>query len=355
MKRAAMASPFTTFSLPSELAATEPPEARGLARDEVRLLVARPDELHHGRFRDIGDFLQPGDLVVVNTSATLAAAVDGVRSNGRRVVVHFSTEWEPGTWVIELRSAGSSGPVLDAVVGESIDLPSGVELDLVAAHQAAGKDPGTRLWRAQIFVDGPVERYLAVTGRPITYGHLRDRWPLSAYQTIFGFEPGSAEMPSAGRPFTKDLVAKLIGRGIAFAPVLLHAGVSSLEAWESPQAERFSVPEATARMVNDAVGAGGRIVAVGTTVTRALESVARPDGAVAAGGGWTDLVLGPGRGARVVGGLITGWHEPEASHLLVLEAVAGAGLVQSAYDGALEAGYLWHEFGDSCLLLPHKH
>ena len=161
-------------------------------------------------------------------------------------------------------------------------------------------------------------------------------------------------MPSAGRPFTEQLVTRLVAGGVVVAPVLLHTGVSSLEAGEPPQAERFRVPAATASLVNHTRRAGGRVVAVGTTVTRALETVAHPDGTVAEGQGWTDLVLGPDRPARVVDGLVTGWHAPGASHMLLLEAVAGPGLVRQAYDAALEARYLWHEFGDSCLLLPAR-
>jgi S-adenosylmethionine:tRNA ribosyltransferase-isomerase len=215
--------------------------------------------------------------------------------------------------------------------------------------------PGSdRLWRARVEVPGGVEAYLARYGRPITYGYLRGRWPLPAYQTVFAREPGSAEMPSAGRPFTAELVTGLGSAGVAVAPVTLHTGVSSLESGEPPQPERFRVPEHTASLVSWTRGHGGRVVAVGTTVTRALESAVRPDGSVGAAAGWTDLVLSPERPARVVDGLVTGLHEPEASHLLLLEAVAGRAMVQRAYDAAVRNRYLWHEFGDSCLLLPDR-
>ena len=177
-------------------------------------------------------------------------------------------------------------------------------------------------------------------------------WPLAEYQTVFAREPGSAEMPSAGRPFTAQVVTDLITRGVALAPIVLHTGVSSQEPGEPPQPERFRVPAATARLVNGTRQAGGRVIAVGTTVTRALESAADPDGSVRAGHGWTDLVLGPSRPARVVTGLVTGWHAPGASHLALLAAVAGNALVERAYAEAVRQEYLWHEFGDSCLLLP---
>jgi S-adenosylmethionine:tRNA ribosyltransferase-isomerase len=159
-------------------------------------------------------------------------------------------------------------------------------------------------------------------------------------------------MASAGRPFTARLLVRLMARGITVAPIVLHAGVSSPEAHEPPGTERFSVPEATARLVNTVRAAGSHVVAVGTTVVRALESAATEDGTVLASSGWTALVLGPGRPARAVTGLVTGLHAPEASHLLLLEAVAGTDLVASAYDAAVERRYLWHEFGDSTLFLP---
>jgi S-adenosylmethionine:tRNA ribosyltransferase-isomerase len=189
-------------------------------------------------------------------------------------------------------------------------------------------------------------------GRPIRYGYVPRDWPLEAYQTVFATEPGSAEMPSAARPFTAEVTVDLARRGVLLAPVLLHTGVSSQEPDEPPQPERFRVPATTASLVNHVRRTGGRVVAVGTTVTRALESATDGSGTVHAAQGWTDLVLGPARPARVVTGLITGWHEPGASHLDLLRAVAGAPLVDAAYDEAHRRGLLWHEFGDSCLLMP---
>lgn len=331
------------FELPDELAATKPPERR----DGVRLLVARPDGMAHARFSELGRFLSPGDLVVVNTSGTLAAAVDGIRSDGRTVTVHFSTALDDGTWLVEVRpERNATGPVPDAVAGERIALPAGVTATL--------RQPQGRLWRAEVGVEGGVLGYLARHGRPVTYSYVKGRWPLDAYQTVFAREPGSAEMPSAGRPFTADLVTGLVSAGIAVAPITLHTGVSSLEEGEPPLRERYRVPKPTARLVNLTRASGGRIVAVGTTVTRALETVAHVDGWVGSRSGWTDLVLGPDRPARVVDGLITGWHAPGASHLRLLEAVAGPDLVAAAYQEALRRRYLWHEFGDSCLLLPER-
>lgn len=333
------------FVLPDELAATEPPEERRIARDEVRLLVAQPDGLAHARFSDIGQYLRPGDLVVVNISSTLPAAVDA-RRDGELVVLHFSTPLDDGNWVVELRAPERTGPILDARAGEVIEMPEGC-LELIAhAGEAA------RLWVARVAVDGPIERYLERHGRPIAYAYLRSEPTIDAYQTVFARSPGSAEMPSAARPFTDRLVTDLVTRGVVLAPIALHTGVSSLSKDEPPQPERFAVPETTASLVNLTRRAGGRVVAVGTTVTRAIESVVRQDGTVTSGDGWTNLVLGPERPASVVDGLVTGWHPPEASHLLLLEAVAGRDLVRQAYDAALAERYRWHEFGDACLFLP---
>ncbi len=330
--------------------ASVPPEARGLARDEVRLLVARPGGVEHARFWDLVRHLEPGDLVVVNTSATLAAAVDGHR--GRTpVTVHLSTALPDGTWAVELRPGRrADGPVRDVEPGDTVDLPGG-RLHVVEPYP----DPaaaGSRLWRARVVVPGSVPAYLARHGRPIVYAYVDGDWPLSDYQTVFGRDPGSAEMPSAGRPFTDARVTDLVTAGVAVAPVTLHTGVSSLEPGDPPLPEPFRVPEPTARLVEHTRVHGGRVVAVGTTVTRALETAAGEDGRVHAAEGWTDLVLGPQRPARVVTGLVTGWHEPGASHLSLLEAVAGPDLVQTAYAEARAAGYLWHELGDSALLLP---
>ena len=336
------------------LAASRPAEERGLSRDGVRMLVATTDGLMHARFTDLPRFLAPGDLLVVNTSATIAAAVDGRRADGRQVTVHFSTPLDDGTWLVELREADAArGRVTDAAPGDRLMLPGGGSLTLAYRYPDPAAD---RLWAGSLSAadgaDVDVVAYLTGHGRPIRYSYVPDPWPLSAYQTVFSREPGSAEMPSAGRPFSKALAVDLITSGVIIAPIRLHTGVASLEAGELPLPERYSVPGPTADLVNLTTSARRRVVAVGTTVTRALESAVSADGAVGASEGWTDLVLGANHPARVVGGLITGWHDPEASHLALLEAVAGPALVKAAYAEADRADYLGHEFGDSCLLLP---
>jgi S-adenosylmethionine:tRNA ribosyltransferase-isomerase len=329
------------FDLPAELSASAPPEARGLSRDEVRLLVASPAGVHHTAFTGLGEHLRPGDLLVVNTSGTLPAAVDA-RRDGRPITVHFATPLDDGSWVVELRAP--AGPLLDGRPGECLALAGDASLTLLAPMV-----PGAaRLWRAAVSVE--VRALLAAAGRPIRYGYVPRAWPLSDYQTVFAREPGSAEMPSAARPFTPELVTRLVTDGVLFAPLLLHTGVSSPEAAEPPQAERYRVPPTTAALASWVRARGGRVIAVGTTAARALES-AFDGGVLVAAEGWTELVLGPDRPARVVDGIVTGLHAPEASHLSLLEAVAGAEVVQRAYEAAVAERYLWHEFGDVSLLL----
>lgn len=339
------------FDLPDSLAATAPPEARGLRRDQVRLLVAAGHDVRHVRFADLPDQLSAGDLLVVNTSATMPAAVDGVLADRRRVAVHFATALDDGTWVVEVRPAGrADGPLRGLAIGHRVQLAAGATATVLAAYPLAAA-PSTRLWRAAVSV-ADLPRFLARHGRPISYAYVPRRWPLESYQTVFAAHPGSAEMPSAGRPFSTELVTALVTRGIRIAPITLHTGVSSAERGEPPAPERYEVPRTTAELVDATRAAGHRVVAVGTTVTRALETRADPSGWVTAGAGWTDLVLGVDRPARVVDGLVTGWHAPGASHLQLLEAVAGPALVAAAYEHALRHGYRWHEFGDSALLLP---
>jgi S-adenosylmethionine:tRNA ribosyltransferase-isomerase len=349
-----LATPHTQFDRAPDSDATEPPEAHGVARDGVRLLIARPGGISHARFTDLGDYLRPGDLVVVNNSATLPAAVDGSRG-GQPVTVHFSAALATTVWVVELRPAtNATGHLPDIRPGERIDLPGGALLVVGASHPHPGV-AGSRLWTSRLAIEGDATSYLARHGRAIRYAYVPRQWPLRSYQTVFARQPGSAEMPSAGRPFSTELVTSLVSSGIAVAPITLHAGVSSAAAGEPPVPEPFDVPPATARLVNTTRAAGGRVIAVGTTVTRALESAAAADGVVKAASGWTDLVLGAEeRPVRVVDGLITGWHDAGASHLLLLEAVAGSDLVALAYREGVRHGYLWHEFGDSALFLPQQ-
>jgi S-adenosylmethionine:tRNA ribosyltransferase-isomerase len=341
----------SAFELQPDLEAREPPEARGLPRGHVRLLVARRREriVEHRTFSDLPGLLAPGDVVVINVSATLPAAVPARQADGSWVRVHFSTRaphLEDAWRVVEIRSPDGSQPAR-LPAGERLELRGGATLDLVAPYVS-----GQRLMLARFCCTLLVEDYLDAHGEPIRYRHVPRPWPLEAYQNVYAISPGSAEMPSAGRPFTRELLSRLVARDITVAPITLHTGVSSPESHEPPFPEWFEVPERTARAIGAARARGGRVIAVGTTVVRALESVAGAGGCACAQAGWTGHVVTPECGVRAVDGLITGWHDPEASHLLMLEAIAGPDLLQRSYAAALNAGYLWHEFGDSHLILP---
>ncbi len=318
---------------------------RAVPRSDVALLVATRGEgaLRSARFGDLPSLLAPGDLLVVNTSATLPAALPA-RLGGEAVWVHLSTPLAGDRWVVEVR-AGDPGRLAPSPTDARLELPAGARLVLTGPYRGSA-----RLREARLRVPEGVGAYLAQHGRPIRYAD--HAWPLDAYQTVFARASGSAEMPSAGRPFSHELVTELITRGVLVAPLVLHAGVSSPERHEPPFPERFAVPQATARLVNAVRDWGGRVVAVGTTVVRALETVADPAGTVHPGEGWTDLVVTPERGLRAVDGMITGWHEPESSHLLMLEAAAGADLLHRAYEEAAALGLAGHEFGDALLILP---
>jgi S-adenosylmethionine:tRNA ribosyltransferase-isomerase len=368
-RTAADATDWLHFELTPELEAADPPEARpgGDGRDDVRLMVSRGDtEPVHARFRDLPTHLDPGDLLVVNNSATLAASVDGETDRGEPVEVHLSTALPVGLWLVELREPGperpggaaamsgetiaASRPRFVDATGRTIALPGGAAIAVVARYRGS-----RRLWLARLDTAGrPLTTYLAAHGRAIRYGHVPRDWPIEAYQTVFAVEPGSAEMPSAARAITAPLVVDLVARGIGITPITLHTGVSSLEGHEQPYPERVRVPAPTADRVNAARAAGARVVAVGTTVVRALEAAADGHGTVSPLDRWTDVVITPERGVRAVDGLLTGWHEPEASHLLMLEAIAGRPALAAAYRAAVAAGYRWHEFGDAHLILPAR-
>ncbi len=363
--------PTTTFR--ASAFAPRPAEWRGLRRDQGRLLVATGtaqdtgegtgvdtgvDGIVHTRFHDLPDHLRPGDVLVVNDSATVAGALDA-RLGAEQVVLHAAARLEDGTRVVELRTAPDAArAVLDARSGDEVTVGE-VSLRLLdpwpTGRPSSPSGRGNRLWRAR--ATGDLDTLLERVGRPIAYGYLDRRYPLHAYQTVFSTRPGSAEMPSAGRPFTPRVLQRLRARGVLVEAITLHTGLSSQEAGEAPGPEWFEVTGAAAHRIERARAAGGRVVAVGTTVTRALESAVEvsPRGdRLGAATGWTARVVTPQDPPRVVDGLVTGWHDPVASHLLLVEAVAGAALTQRAYDEAVRHDYLWHEFGDSALLLPER-
>ncbi len=347
------------FVLRPELEASEPPEARGLTRDQVRLMVSyrSQNRVVHTQFRHIQDFLDKGDLLVLNTSGTINAALIARRSDGKQFEVHLSTHLPADLWIVEVRlqEAQATRPFYDVHVGETLHLVGEGAITLHAPY-LENRNPAPqgphRLWIATLSLPCAWQEYLAQYGFPIRYSYVRQQWPLRYYQTVYATEMGSAEMPSAGRAFTPELLTQLVERGIQIAPVVLHTGVASPESHEASYEEFYRVPLETARAVNAARAAGKRVVAVGTTVVRALETVTDIDRTTHPGEGWTRLLVTPERPIRAVNALLTGLHEPQATHLLMLEALAGLEHLKMTYEQALREGYLWHEFGDLHLILP---
>ena len=356
------------FELPPELEAAEPPEARGLRRDEVRLMVSylEDDRVVHSRFGDLTEFLRAGDTLVVNTSGTMNAALPAERGDGTPLTVHLSTHLPADLWVVELRSSSGHEPVLDGKSGEVLSLPAGASMVLHTPYLSEKRqrdEESDRLWISTLNLPVNLDDYLDLHGSPIRYGYVRESWPASYYQTVYATEVGSAEMPSAGRAFTPELIPRLVANGVSVVPLILHTGVASLEDDEPPYEEFYRVPPETAAAINTARAAGRRVVAVGTTVVRALETVTDRDGSIHPGEGWTDVFITPERGIRSVDAMLTGLHEPRSTHLSMLEALvgsvsryplstSGAEHLEVAYTEALKRGYLWHEFGDLHLILP---
>ena len=325
--------------------AHEPPELRGSLRDAVRLLISTPSGQHHSRFTNLANFLRSGDLLVVNRSATLAASLAAESSVGH-FVLNLSSEYGGGVWLTEPRRSFAEPGPLSLNPGDTF---TAAGLHGTFLHPYPGLP---RLWF--VHFGGAIGAALKEYGTPIRYGYINHSFPLETYQTIFADTPGSAEMPSAARPFSERVLRSLEARGVALASVTLHTGVSSLDAAEmngTLYPEPFCVPAETVAAIEQAKAAGGRVVAVGTTVVRAVES-AFYGGGLHAAEGFTRLYVRPERGVYVIDGLITGFHAPEASHLEMLYALAGETLIRDAYAEALGAGYLWHEFGDSHLILP---
>jgi S-adenosylmethionine:tRNA ribosyltransferase-isomerase len=267
-----------SFDLPQHLEAAEPPEARGVTRDGVRMLVAERStgRLIHTTFAAIPSFLQPGDLVVINTSAVIPAAVAAWGDDGSELVVHLSTQLDDGRWVVEPRQIeGGTTRRWDGPVPLRMRAGHDATITLDAPYLGSG-----RLWVARLQLPQPVFTWLAAHAQPIRYRYVDRPWPISSYQNVYATEPGSAEMPSAGRPFTPEVITRLVAEGVGVSPLVLHTGVASLEATELPYPERVRVPASTASRVNATRRDGGRVIAIGTTVVRALETAGDDNGVV---------------------------------------------------------------------------
>lgn len=348
-----MSTPFT-FTLPSELAAKEPPERRGIARDKVRLMVINrtTDRVEHSRFDNLGEYLRPDDLLVFNTSRTLPAAIDGCELNGSCMQVRLAQHLPDDSW-LALLLCQEGNPF-------GCGLRNGMEIDF--GQGLSGKvynqdEHIPRLWKLRFSKSGTeLMDLLYRLGHPIRYEYVSAPWDLDYYQTVYAKEPGSAEMPSAGRAFSWKLLFDLKRRGIETAHVVLHTGLSSymddeLDAQHPASEEEYFISQTAAEKINHTHQQGGRVIAVGTTVVRALESVADRTGKVEAGHGYTRLHITSEHQLKTVDGLLTGLHEPSASHLDLLSAFLPAQNIRLAYEDAVQKRYLWHEFGDLNLIV----
>lgn len=338
------------FARPAELQATAPPEFLGRPRDDVRLLVTEGDRSSHDRFLRLPAYLRPGDLLLVNRSATLRASLPAHGARGA-FRLHLSTQYARSEWLAEPRWSDERPGLVGLDPGEVVSVAG---VPAIVGPEYPGI-PRLRFFR----FGGDLEAAMTAFGRPIRYAYARPGLPLAAYQTIFAETPGSAEMPSAARPFSLRVVAALRARGVEVAHVLLHAGVSSLEVGDiAPGAtpvfpEPFEVPLATAAAIERTRQRGGRVLAVGTTVVRAVES-AVVGSRVRAARGFTRAFIDPRRGLRTVDGLLTGLHDPGTTHLAMLTAFASPSTLARAYAEAVRHRYLWHEFGDSHLILRDR-
>ncbi len=346
------------FTVPKELEASAPREARGERRDQARLLVIhrKSGQIEHRRFYQIVDYLRPGDVVVLNISSTVPAALPGTTSDGQEIEMRLSSHYSS--------NGNGSGRIWQAVFKpDSAVIKPGLELlfgnGALTATVRKKRERIPKLWEIEFDpTDRPMQAWLEELGRPIKYDYVPDTWGLDFYQTAYAAVPGSSEMPSAGRAFTPELLQQIEGRGVALAKIILHTGVSNIDI-ETAQVEQHTMyeewyqvsPEA-AETINHARASGGRILAIGTTPTRTLETVADEQGIVYPGEGWTSLYITPGYRFKAIDALVTGLHEAKTTRLVLASAFAGdAELVLKAYNEAIQQGYLWHEFGDLSLIL----
>jgi len=341
------------FDLPQHLSCPKPTEERNIARDDVRLMITKNSgRIDHTTFDHLTDFLRKGDVLVVNTSATVPSALPVLLPNGKQGKLHVSTKLNYRKWLVEIREVKGNKTVRwnGGSAGMVFTLPSAARAKL--SHRFHENEQALHLWIADFDIDQPMQKYLSVNAQPIQYENLDRQYPLSYYQTFFSFHPGSAEMPSAGRAFTGGLIERLITKGVTIAPILLHTGVSSLEEGELPYPEYMEVDPITASVINTAKGQGRRIIAVGTTVVRAIETAINNEGHLLPYQGNTELFIDHNYIMKCVDGLLTGFHEPKASHLHMLQSMGGFDHIDRAYREAIRTGYEWHQFGDLHLILP---
>ncbi len=347
---------FFDYQLPKKLECSLPTEERGIQRDEVKLLISKTsdDSVQHTIFHQLVDHLEEGDVLVVNTSGTLKASLRAQRGDGTQLIVNLSTRINDSDFLVEIRQAvgQESKRFYGIQEGEILQLPNNGILKINGLyHRANNQETHIQLWKVELRLKEPLMDYLNQYGQAIKYGQIDQTYPISYYQTVFAKEVGSSEMPSAGRAFSPELLNRLIAKGVQIVPILLHTGISSLEVNERPYPEYYKMEEEAAQKINQAIQTNKRIIAVGTTVVRTLVSCKDGNGYLKASKGWTDAYVTPDTDISFITGLLTGFHEPKASHLLMMQAFASAAHFQKVYGEAIEQEYYWHEFGDLHLIL----
>jgi len=330
-----------------------------------RLLVIDPRAGRHesARVRDLAAALVPGDVLVLNDAATLPASLHGTTARGDAVEVRLVTRRGDGAWTALLFGRGDwrtrtedRPPPPPIAPGDELRF-HGLACRVASVSGPSGRIAVVRFEPRAPGDDAAFWSALYRAGRPVQYAYVERDLALWHVQTAYAGRPWAAEMPSAGRPLGWSLLLGLARRGVRLAHVTHAAGLSSsgdpaIDAL-LPMAERYDVPPATASAIREARAGGGRIVAVGTTVVRALEgAAANGGGTLAAGEGETTLLIGPGFRPRVVDALFTGIHDATASHFALLQAFAPRPILEAAYATAERDGFLGHEFGDSTLILP---
>ena len=334
------------FDLPQELIAQDPLEDRASSR--LLVLDKKTGEVTHRGFRDILEYLRPGDCLVINDTKVIPARLFGVKEDtGAKIEVLLLKRREHDIWETLVKPGKKAKPGTRIVFGEG--LLTGTVLETV--------DDGNRL--IQFSYEGIFEEILDQLGQmplpPYITHQLKDK---NRYQTVYAKHDGSAAAPTAGLHFTKELLKQIEDMGVKIAHVTLHVGLGTFRPVkvENVQdhhmhSEFYMVEESEAKKVNDTKEAGGRVICVGTTSCRTVESAADENGRLKSGSGWTDIFIYPGYEFKILDGLITNFHLPESTLVMLVSALAGREHVLAAYEEAIKERYRFFSFGDAMLIL----